>query len=190
MWMQELHKQTKPEAYWCGRDTFELKDSSDVLQEDGSPMAFHDTHSGSTLPWTFTSEPSMSSTMSCNYETEKYQIESSETQFIDKSVIVEKPIIKNEDINSTIGSSSKFAVQNYEDDSDNDWLEEDSELVGCNRTILPLENEEDISFSDLEDDDMVLPAKYKIALKEQGSSTTTKFQGVASNCVYSADGAK
>lgn len=165
MWMQELQKQTKPESYWCGRDTFELKDSSDVLQEDGSPMAFHEIHSESTLPWTFTSEPSVSS-MSSNYETEKYQIESSETQFIDKSVIVEKTVIKNEDRNSTIGSSSKFLVQNYEEESDNDWLEEDSELGGCNGTILPLENEEDISFSDLEDEDMVLPAKFKIASKE------------------------
>lgn len=164
MWMQELQKQTKPESHWCGRDTFELKDRSDVL-EDSSPMAFHDTHSGSMLPWTFISEPSMPS-MSSNYETDKYQIESSETQFIDKSVIVEKPIIKNEDRNLTIGSSSKFHVQNYEDDSDNDWLEEDFELGGCNGTILPLENEEDISFSDLDDDDMVLPAKFKIASKE------------------------
>ncbi|XP_038897732.1 uncharacterized protein LOC120085672 [Benincasa hispida] len=165
MWMQELQKQTKPESYWCGRDTFELKDSSYVLQEGSSPMAFHDTHSGSTLPWTFTSEPSISS-ISSNYETEKYQTESSEMQFIDKSVIVEQPIIKNDDRNSIIGSSSKFLVQNYEDESDNDWLEEDSDLGGCNGTILPLENEEDISFSDLEDDDMVLPAKFKIASKE------------------------
>ncbi|KAG6591435.1 hypothetical protein SDJN03_13781, partial [Cucurbita argyrosperma subsp. sororia] len=158
MWMQELQKQTKPESYWCGRETFELKDSCDMLQEDGGPMAFHDNHSGLRQPWSFTSEPS-------NYETEKYQIESSETQFIDKSVIVEKPISKNEDRNSTIGPSSKFLVQNYEDESDNDWLEEDSELGGCNKTILPLENEEDISFSDLEDDDMVLPAKFKTASK-------------------------
>ncbi|TYK20126.1 putative BSD domain-containing protein [Cucumis melo var. makuwa] len=165
MWMQELQKQTKPESYWGDRDTFELKDRSDVLQEDSSPMAFHDTHSGSTLPWTFTSEPSMSS-VSSNYETEKYQMESSETQFIDKSVIVEKPLIKNEDKNSTVGSSSKFLARNYEEESDNDWLEEDSELGGCNGTILPLENEEDISFSDLDDDDMVLPAKFKIASKE------------------------
>ncbi|XP_031740154.1 uncharacterized protein LOC101202841 isoform X2 [Cucumis sativus] len=165
MWMQELQKQTKPESYWGDRDTFELKDSSDVLQEDNSPMAFHDTHSGSTLPWTFTSEPSMSS-VSSNYETEKYQMESSETQFIDKSVIVEKPLIKNGDKKSTVGSSSKLIVQNYEEESDNDWLEEDSELGGCNGTILPLENEEDISFSDLDDDDMVLPAKFKIASKE------------------------
>lgn len=165
MWMQELQKQTKPEAYWCGRDTFELKDSSGVLQEHGISMAFHDTHSGSTLPWTFTSEPSTSSTSS-NYETEKYLIESSETQFIDKSVIVEKPSIKNEDRSSMIGSSAKFLVQNYEDESDNDWLEEDSELGGCNAAILPLENDEDISFSDLEDDDMVLPSKLKIASKE------------------------
>ena len=158
MWMQELQKQTKPESYWCGRDTFELKDSCDMLQEDGSPMAFHDNHSGLRQPWTLMSEPR-------HYETEKYQIESSETQFIDKSVIVEKPISKNEDRNSTIGPSSKFLVQNYEDESDNDWLEEDSELGGCNKTILPLENEEEISFSDLEDDDMVLPAKFKTASK-------------------------
>ena len=158
MWMQELQKKTKPETFWCGRDTFELKDSSDLLQEDDSSMGL-ETHSVSTLPWTFTSEPSMSS-MSSNCETEKYQIETSETQFIDKSVIVEKPIIKDEDKNSTIESSSKFLVQNYDDESDNDWLEEDS------GTILPLGYDEDISFSDLEDDDMVLPAKFKIVSKE------------------------
>ncbi|XP_022940623.1 uncharacterized protein LOC111446162 [Cucurbita moschata] len=158
MWMQELQKKTKPETFWCGRDTFELKDSSDLLQEDDNSMGL-ETHSVSTLPWTFTSEPSMSS-MSSNCETEKYQIETSETQFIDKSVIVEKPIIKDEDKNSTIESSSKFLVQNYDDESDNDWLEEDS------GTILPLGYDEDISFSDLEDDDMVLPAKFKIVSKE------------------------
>ncbi|XP_022981253.1 uncharacterized protein LOC111480445 [Cucurbita maxima] len=158
IWMQELQKKTKPETFWCGRDTFELKDSSDLLQEDDSSLGL-ETHSVSTLPWTFTSEPSMSS-MSSNCETEKYQIETSETQFIDKSVIVEKPIIKDEDKNSTIGSSSKFLVQNYNDESDNDWLEEDS------GAILPLGYDEDISFSDLEDDDMVLPAKFKIVSKE------------------------
>ncbi|KAB2627695.1 hypothetical protein D8674_032490 [Pyrus ussuriensis x Pyrus communis] len=91
---------------------------------------------------------------------------SDEVPFIDKSVIEEKPIIKSEDKNLTVGPSSKMLDNIYEDDDDDDWPEEDSELDGYSGTATHAINEEDISFSDLEDDDFLAPTKLKTVSKE------------------------
>ncbi|KAK9946368.1 hypothetical protein M0R45_011836 [Rubus argutus] len=106
---------------------------------------------------------------STTYETEKHPVESNEMPFIDKSVIEEKPFIKTEDKNVTVGTSSEILVNSYEDaddDDDDDWPEEDIELDGCRGTAIALINEEDISFSDLEDDDFQAPTKLKFISKE------------------------
>uniref|UniRef100_A0A2P2MZY0 BSD domain-containing protein n=1 Tax=Rhizophora mucronata TaxID=61149 RepID=A0A2P2MZY0_RHIMU len=136
MWMQELHKLTKPESDWSGRNNSSAKGGDDVKHEVfGYGRAFD---FGGTTSTTI------------DYKTEKHPVASTEVQFIDKSVIEEKPIMKAEDKNPVVGRSSKTMLPNYEDDED-DWLEEDSDLGGY-KTTFPTGNEEDISFSDLEDD--------------------------------------
>jgi hypothetical protein len=83
-------------------------------------------------------------------ESEKYTVESSGSHFSDKSITEENPIIKTENKDLKSGRPSQIIIHDYDDDGDDDWPEDDSDLGG---TTLPIVNEEDISFSDLEDDD-------------------------------------
>lgn len=159
-WMQELHCRTTSESEWLGGSTSCLKDNSNTTSEDFVPVSY--AHCDDILLGL--SEPIMSSNTS-PFETEKHPVESSELQFIDKSVIEEKPIVKTEDKNSIVGLSSKILDANYEDDDD-DWPEEDYELHGHGGTIIHVVNEEDISFSDLEDDDFHAPTTRKTVSKD------------------------
>ncbi|KAJ4844414.1 hypothetical protein Tsubulata_024943 [Turnera subulata] len=137
MWMQELHKQTKPESDWCGR-SLHVTDANISSEDFDSPRTFH-----------FEETPSTT----IDYETESHAV-AAEMQFIDKAVIEEKPVVKAEDKDSVIGPSSRIAILNYEDDDDDDddWPDEEDSDLGGYKTIIPMGNEEDISFSDLEDD--------------------------------------
>jgi hypothetical protein len=149
MWMQELQKKTKAETDWFARIQSYSKDSANILEED-----FDLTPRG-----TFSFEPS-SSSVATDFETEKHLVESNELQFIDKSVIEERPVIKTE------YKDSKLVVENFEDDED-DWPEEDSELGRYGGAALYVGNGEDISFSDLEDDeDCSVPIKSKTVVSK------------------------
>ncbi|KAJ6321038.1 hypothetical protein OIU78_016270 [Salix suchowensis] len=101
-WIQELHKQTKPESGWFG--SARVKDDDNVLHEDFECARTFD-FSQATITTT-------------DYETVKH------------------PIV---------------IVPNYEEDED-DWLNEEDSDLGGYKTIIPVGNEEDFSFSDLEDD--------------------------------------
>ena len=102
-------------------------------------------------------------------ETEKHPVQSAEMQVIDKSVIEEEPMKETEHQHSASGSSG-VSSEKFEDDGD-DWLkEENSEVVGTSATTDPLGNDEDVSFSDLEDDDDV-PISYKKVTSGSDSST-------------------
>lgn len=102
---------------------------------------------------------------SSDFETDKHPIESKEIQVVDKSVIEER--------DTSTASSSRFIkvqVEDEEEDDADDWLndEETSEsasgMEGGANTKHPLgEDEEDVSFSDLEeeDDEGDAPASYK-----------------------------
>lgn len=157
MWMQELHKQRKPESNWFERSTSYMNDHENVLQEDLVPTSSCRTPEIMS-PRMYAAEPT-TSTMTTDCETEKHPIESTEVQFIDKAVIVEKQVVA-EDKNLLVGRSSKIQIPNYEDDYD-DWPDEDSDLGRQNETAICVGNEDDISFSDLEDDDSV-PMKPKV----------------------------
>lgn len=157
MWMQELHKQRKPESNWFERSTSYMNDHENVLQEDLVPTSSRRTPEIMS-PRMYAAEPT-TSTMTTDCETEKHPIESTEVQFIDKAVIVEKQVV-TEDKNLLVGRSSKIQIPNYEDDYD-DWPDEDSDLGRQNETAICVGNEDDISFSDLEDDDSV-PMKPKV----------------------------
>ncbi|KAJ6722267.1 BSD DOMAIN-CONTAINING PROTEIN [Salix koriyanagi] len=111
-WIQELHKQTKPESGWFG--SARVKDDDNVLHEDFECARTFD-FSQATITTT-------------DYETVKHPID----------VLL-------------VGSSLKTVVPNYEEDED-DWLNEEDSDLGGYKTIIPVGNEEDFSFSDLEDD--------------------------------------
>lgn len=150
MWMQELQKKTKAETDWLARIQSYSKDSANMLEED-----FDLTPRGTF----FSFEPS-SSSVATDFESEQRPVESNELQFIDKSVIEERPVIKTEN------KDSKLVVENFEDEED-DWPEEDSELGRYSGVAMYVGNGEDISFSDLEDDeDCSVPIKSKIVVSK------------------------
>ncbi|XP_062101650.1 uncharacterized protein LOC133807374 [Humulus lupulus] len=106
-------------------------------------------------------------------ETEKHPVQSNEIKVIDKAVIEEGPANSSKYQGSTSGFSSKVLDDKFEDDGD-DWLkdEDNSEIVGVSGTSIPIGNDEDVSFSDLEDDDDAdVPVSYKKTTSGSDSST-------------------
>ncbi|KAJ6791417.1 Uncharacterized protein M6B38_244720 [Iris pallida] len=88
-------------------------------------------------------------------ETDKYPVETTEVTVVDKSVIEENPPVQAEtrDIHSDV--SSAVPIQKCDEDGDgDDWLEEEHGEAGAvGGDTIPLANDEDVSFSDLEDDE-------------------------------------
>ncbi|XP_027355405.1 uncharacterized protein LOC113865198 [Abrus precatorius] len=150
MWMQELQKQTKPEFEIFGRSTSYPRDN--MHHDDYTPNLLDDAYSDDLPNRTYECRIT-SLSMVANYVTEKHTVESSGTNFIDKSVIEENSIMKTDDSKDLkCRRPSQIIIQDY-DDEDDEWPEEDSDLGEYGGTIHPMVNEEDISFSDLEDDD-------------------------------------
>lgn len=169
LWMQELQKQTKQETDWPERNLSYLKDSKDVLEESIVASASNYAPPEYLSPRIYAFEPPSLRTI--DYEMVKHPVESNEVQFIDKSVIEEKPVVKTEDKNLIVGPSSKTQIPSYEDD-EYDWPEDDSDF-GCSRAPIFMGNEDDVSFSDLEDDDDkgTMSLKSKMVSKSSESWT-------------------
>ncbi|XP_034690806.1 uncharacterized protein LOC117918343 [Vitis riparia] len=166
---QELQSRTKakpePESE---RGTY-LKETTNPPHEE-HPSVPSSSQSESS-PLKTSSIESATSIVASDFPTEKRTVLSTKVQIVDKSVVEEGPVkeIKNQD--SLSGSSSRILDEKYEDDGD-DWLkEESSEIVGAGRATMPLVNEEDVSFSDLEEDDGDAPTSYKKVTYGSDSST-------------------
>lgn len=163
MWMHELQKQTKPESPWLGRDTFDLEkrnyfphESFDIAScEDKTPRFVSQTAfplDSTALHVTSDSEP------------EKHPHESGEIQFIDKTGH-EENLTSTTENELLSGPPHKVPIEEY-DEHEDDWLDDDSELEGYTGTAITLVNEEDVSFSDLEDDLDTMPIKSKVLVKD------------------------
>lgn len=93
------------------------------------------------------------STTAAASETVKHLVESNEIP------VVEKSVIKQEDTNRTKDQNTNDSGEKDEDD----WLKEEcSEIGGATGTTIPVEND-DVSFSDLEDDDGDVPSSFRKA---------------------------
>ncbi|XP_074264016.1 uncharacterized protein LOC141586622 [Silene latifolia] len=84
----------------------------------------------------------------------KYKMQCSEKSFID-----EKPFENANYKNFTPSVSKTPALQFDDDDDDDDWPEDD--CLVQNGKVIPVGIDEDISFSDLEDDDCCIPVISK-----------------------------
>ncbi|TKY70676.1 hypothetical protein E2542_SST06967 [Spatholobus suberectus] len=86
-------------------------------------------------------------------EMEKHPTQSPVTQIIDKPVVKEAPVNPSAE-QSFSGSTNRFLDETYDEDDADDWLKEDtSEMVGPSGTSIQTGNDEDVSFSDLEEED-------------------------------------
>jgi hypothetical protein len=98
--------------------------------------------------------------VSVESETEKHPVESTQMQIIDKSVVEEGKVDQTKHQHSSSSSSSGILEEKFDDDGD-DWLKDDSsEMIGASGASMPLGNDEDVSFSDLEEDDEDEPTSY------------------------------
>ncbi|XP_058218764.1 uncharacterized protein LOC131329575 [Rhododendron vialii] len=161
MWMQELQKRTKTETGGTSCAKESANRWNNRWEEPFDDPPFDDT-SGNMSVRTFAFEPATYS-VTTEFETEKNPAASTEIRIVDKSFIEEEPVIKTRDVDLVAGPSFKVPIQNYDDeDEDDDWLKEDSELDGYSGTATFFGNDEDVSFSDLEeDDDCTMPLKPK-----------------------------
>lgn len=158
----------KVESDWSGRDL--RTESVDPSREEhlSVPSSAQSESAPSRLPVAGAAEPAAVVIT----ETEKHPVETTEIQIIDKPVVEEKTMDQKEDQHSHSGSSSRVLDDKSEDDAD-DWLkeEETSEGADVRGTTIHIENDEDVSFSDLEDDDGDMPTTYKKVAYGSDSST-------------------
>ncbi|XP_047952490.1 uncharacterized protein LOC125198093 [Salvia hispanica] len=161
MWIHELQKQTKGDSYWSGISSFQSKGGTDSPREN-IVCTYDDVQYGNETDWRSVSESSTHQ-MTTEHEIEKHEDP--------PAILRDKEIV--------VGSSVEIPVPvvavvvNDDDDDDDDWLKDDSDLIGYTGTSLNL-NEDDISFSDLEDDlDSTVPYKYKTTTAERNRTTKT-----------------
>ncbi|PWA76371.1 BSD-like protein [Artemisia annua] len=120
------------------------------------------------VPLEITTTQSTAPALSADVEAEKHSI-SSEVQIVDKSVIQEEP--RTETKSGGNNMSFKNVIEDKDDDDADDWLKEDhsENVAGTGTTTIPIDNDEDVSFSDLEEDDADAPTNDK-----NGSDSSTK----------------
>ncbi|KAJ4713103.1 putative BSD domain-containing protein [Melia azedarach] len=110
------------------------------------------------------------SVVTIDFETEKHPLQTNEMQVVGKSVVKEEAMDSTKHQHS-LSSCSIAAKEKFEDDGDN-WLKEESlEMVGMTGSTMQLGNDEDVSFSDLEDGDVKVPGSYKKTMSGSDSST-------------------
>uniref|UniRef100_A0A7N0ZQ63 BSD domain-containing protein n=1 Tax=Kalanchoe fedtschenkoi TaxID=63787 RepID=A0A7N0ZQ63_KALFE len=156
LWMKELQKQTQERA-WLARDTSHSEEHSHSSYDHHVPPSYNDSHSGS-LPYKTYEH------MITDHVVEKHPIPSTETHFIDKIITVDKPMIESSDENSQPGPSVKQLIEDEEEDDD-DWLKDENI-----NTSIPIWEEEEVSFSDLEEDEDLLPLKPKPVSKDSDTA--------------------
>ncbi|KAK9285414.1 hypothetical protein L1049_024607 [Liquidambar formosana] len=171
MLMQELQSRSrKPEAECSGKDASYLKETAITSHEEC--LSVPSGTQSESVPLKTAITESSSFTRAADFETEKHPVSSTDDiRVIDKSIIEEGPVNETKYQNSFSGSSSRVMDEKSEDDGD-DWLKEESaETGGISGTSIPLGNDEDVSFSDLEDDDGDAPMSDKKVTYSSDSST-------------------
>lgn len=95
-------------------------------------------------------------------ETVTPSVDRDEIQIVDSSVTEEKHVSQVKD--QHLGSDSLNVSGDKDEDDADDWLKEESAEMGddVGKTI-PIENEDDVSFSDLEEDDVGVPTSYRMS---------------------------
>ncbi|CAL9246995.1 unnamed protein product [Arabidopsis halleri] len=158
-----LHKRNKgtvvvPESSDTGADTANVE----PLSQPTNPSPRSEPEPVKTI-----TVETIQSTESSEVETEKHTVESKEIQVVDKPVIEERPAPAYHDkpVQSPVtGSSPRVIDVQVDDEADaDDWLKEEdnSGTVSATTNHLVQDVDEDVSFSDLEEDDDDVPVSYK-----------------------------
>ncbi|KAJ7952727.1 BSD domain containing protein [Quillaja saponaria] len=167
MLTQELQNRSneKQESDLSGRGNINSIETVDVPYEHHLSVPAN-AQPESVLPHTSANK---ATPVAADFEMEKHPVESPENQIVDKAVVEETPVNPNQ--YSSSSSSHKDVDEKYDDDGD-DWLkEETAEVVGVSGTNIPISNDDDVTFSDLEDDDGDVPISYIKGASGSDSST-------------------
>ncbi|XP_010458431.1 PREDICTED: uncharacterized protein LOC104739693 [Camelina sativa] len=150
LWMKELQNQTHSS-----------KESRDkILEEDISPSPsnyYNHAPPEFLSPRIYAFEPP-----SIMYR--DFEHGSENAQFVDKAVIDEKPIQKNDKNSASLSLTPKDIV---DDDDDDDWPEEEDSANSWAPMFTV--NEDDVSFSDLEGDDDISSLALKSKITSKGT---------------------
>ncbi|GAB4839280.1 hypothetical protein Ancab_028807 [Ancistrocladus abbreviatus] len=157
-WMQELQKRTKTELDWHIPKYYE--ENASFLHEDFVGSCPHVEHLDNMQCSTHASELASSPT-TVDSAFERHPFSSTEVQYFDKFVVEEKPVIITADKSNLPSTAPRNFLQNFEDDDDDDWPEDDFSGHRMSIAAIPVGIDEEVSFSDLEDDDCSLPIKPK-----------------------------
>ncbi|XP_021728466.1 uncharacterized protein LOC110695554 [Chenopodium quinoa] len=154
-WMQEQQKRTKKDSEWNHAGLYSRLSAD--FDDNSTPRSTQNEHSETFSSWTFASEPATSSTV--DSDVEKHT--SNELQFIDKSIIDEKQLTDTDDKNILAGQMSERPVLSFIDDDDDsdEWPEDD--CLGQSGSLVHVGIADEVSFSDLEDDDCCIPVVSK-----------------------------
>uniref|UniRef100_K3XHF9 BSD domain-containing protein n=2 Tax=Setaria italica TaxID=4555 RepID=K3XHF9_SETIT len=87
-----------------------------------------------------------------NVEAEKHPISTTDTEVIDKSVIQEELVVKTEVKSLPTEKSNPNLVEDDDEKEVDDWLQDMDPVPSKTGNTAPAGEEEDVSFSDLEDD--------------------------------------
>ncbi|KAI4389495.1 hypothetical protein MLD38_001717 [Melastoma candidum] len=150
LWMQELHKQSEIESDWLGSDVYHMKTGSVTLREEFPDSPGYMLSGG--MPFKSFDFKSTNSPTSEYSDSEKCLSLSSEMQMTGESVVGEIFAIDAKNSDRPPIPLSKMCLQKFEDEEDDEWLDDDSDLGGYNLGIITIGSNEDVSFSDLEDD--------------------------------------
>lgn len=145
--LQDMHSRTKPisERLWI--EVSHSKDDVTTIPIEENVMGPPDAVNVTFLPATLACEEPASDSMK-DSETEKHPVQTTEVKVVDKAVVEEGPASKN--ISSLTAKDA--TLMNY--DNSDEWLEDDSgETSSARGVAIPSGQEEDVSFSDLEDVD-------------------------------------
>ncbi|KAG9138568.1 hypothetical protein Leryth_012910 [Lithospermum erythrorhizon] len=149
-WREELQKRAKPNTDWFGRSTSYLHENSNSPRDDFDPQVLENYEPGH---------------ISFNTYNDGYRPYHDPADYVSEKQIVEcgeaNPA-ENPSGNSERDLLSFQSAQILQDqDDEDDWVQDTEELDGYSATGIGL-NEEDVSFSDLEEDsDWTLPIKSK-----------------------------
>lgn len=155
MLLQDLQSSTKPKSEESARGALSEEGASVPLERNVIFPSETSAETSSTK--TLMVEAPSPSVSITDFETEKHPVMTTEVKIIDKSVIEEDPPVQTKSTNFSSDTSNTISIQKYEvegEDGD-DWLQEEEtgEAGGSRGANLSLGNDDDVSFSDLEEDE-------------------------------------
>ncbi|KAH9297295.1 hypothetical protein KI387_028977 [Taxus chinensis] len=195
--LQELQNRTKAQAGQTGSDMAYSEEKSTFLSQEDTFLKQSNISEKNerTESFKIVSLQAATSVAAKDFQTDE---QTTQRGISSDQVHSEEPLIQNKNV---LSGTVKLSEYNYEDEEEevDDWLEE--EPAGMDvpvRTRAGLENEDDVSFSDLEDEDDINVQATSSNVKESFHSSSkgtkgwvqleksTDFIGVGSSSHYSS----